>query len=439
MRVDVELVTGRSSLVRSVGTIDRATALHPAAGLPSLSGPAAAEKQESRRGHHGNEVSPVAGAVASVAEARAVTDTGAPAAAPEGLDPGRVGGPLPAQVRPRPVRVGASVECSARPGRHPLTGGMPDSSPHPAGLEIAEVDIARDEARLHAGYTVLRDGYRAEQPPYPLDPEAETTAGLRSLDPSRMVARLYLATVRGEPAGIAVVGHPQRDNRGSARANHLVVHPDHRRSGVGRSLLDAVVVDARAAGRSVLLGEFRQESPSAPSSGRAFAEAVGAVSTGRSLEQVLDLATVTATDVERLRVQALAVAPAAARYDILRWADRVPDDLLDAWAALRGRMSTDVPPEDRPDEPEVWDGARVRDSERRYGASGRTQIVAAARHRGTGELVGYTFLSVARQTPETAYREPSSSPSTVGTASACCSRQTHCSGCGRRPRRRAAS
>ncbi len=284
---------------------------------------------------------------------------------------------------------------------------MSDSSPpaRPAGPEIAEVDIARDDERLHAGYTVLRDGYRAERPPYPLDSEAEMTADLRSLDPSRTVARVLLATIGGEAAGIAAVGYPQRDNRGSARANHLVVHPDHRRSGVGRSLLDAVRVSARAAGCSVLLGEFRQESPSAPSSGRAFAEAVGAVSTARSLEQVLDLATVTATDVDRLRAQALAVAPAAARYDILRWADRVPDDLLEAWAALRGRMSTDVPPEDRPDEPEVWDGARVRDSERRYGASGRTQIVAAARHRGTGELVGYTFLSVARKGPETAYQE----------------------------------
>ena len=47
----------------------------------------------------------------------------------------------------------------------------------------------------------------------------------------------------------------------------------------------------------------------------------------------------------------------------------------------------------------------MRDSERRYATSGRTQVVAAARHRPTGGLVGYSYLSVARAEPDTAYQE----------------------------------
>lgn len=280
-------------------------------------------------------------------------------------------------------------------------------APLPAGItevDVVEVDLADDE-RLHAAYTVLRDGYEVEQPPYPLDPEEAMTADLRSIDHSRTTVQLFLASLDGRAVGLAALACPQRDNRHSARVNHLVVHPDHRCRGVGRSLLDATGVAARRAGRTVLDGEYRQLDPSAPSSGRSFAEAVGATTTCRSLEQGIDLAGRTAGDLDSLGAAARASAPGAAGYELLRWVDRVPDSLVDAWAGLRERMSTDMPPEDRPDEPEVWDADRVRDSERRYQAGGRRQIVAAARHRATGQLVAYSFLSVAAASPQTAYQE----------------------------------
>lgn len=50
-------------------------------------------------------------------------------------------------------------------------------------------------------------------------------------------------------------------------------------------------------------------------------------------------------------------------------------------------MSVDTPAGDRPDEPEVWDVERVRDSELRFAAQGRTCLVAAARHRPSGDLL----------------------------------------------------
>jgi GNAT superfamily N-acetyltransferase len=273
-------------------------------------------------------------------------------------------------------------------------------------MTIREIDVATDDTGLHASYLMMRDGYAADPVPYPLDPEPEMQAHLRSLDPSLISVRVLLAEVGGAPVGTAALGFPHRDNQHSARVNHLVVHPAHRRLGIGRSLLDAAGTTAREEGRTVLHGQFRQLSARADSAGREFAEAAGAGLVGRALEQVLDLAAVTTGDLVELREQTVAAAPESVTdYEFIGWQDTAPADLVDVFATLRARMSTDTPISDRPDEPEVWDAARVRDSERRYAAMGRRQIVAATRHRESGALVGYTYLTVATSTPQTAYQE----------------------------------
>ena len=55
-------------------------------------------------------------------------------------------------------------------------------------------------------------------------------------------------------------------------------------------------------------------------------------------------------------------------------------------------------------EAEHWDAARVRLHEATTDAMGRDLLVAAARHRASGELVGYSELTVSREQPQTAYQ-----------------------------------
>jgi len=299
------------------------------------------------------------------------------------------------------------------------SGGTPSGGRASSGddeVTIVEADIADDGAQ-HAVYELMVAAYAVEQAAPPLPGEAEVLAMVRSGDPGRMSVRVVTARVGGRLVGAALVRFPHQDNRHTVWVLPLVVGPGLRRRGVGRMLLAAVAADARAAGRTVLLGQVSQLGPLAPSAGRSFAAAVGATVAGRSLEQVLDVAAAVAglppdrippdpspPDLIPLNSSAPDPMPADT-YEVLDWTDRAPAHLVEAWARLRGRMSTDTPVDDRPDEPEVWDTDRVRDSERQFTVQGRTCLVSAARDRVSGELVAYTMVSVAVAEPGTAFQE----------------------------------
>ncbi|MEZ2390796.1 GNAT family N-acetyltransferase [bacterium RCC_150] len=81
-----------------------------------------------------------------------------------------------------------------------------------------------------------------------------------------------------------------------------------------------------------------------------------------------------------------------ADYDVLTWANRCPEEYVDQMAVLMGRMSTDTPAGGLEIEAEVWDAARVRQREETVLDGGQHALVAAARHRQTGELCAYTVL-----------------------------------------------
>ncbi len=271
-------------------------------------------------------------------------------------------------------------------------------------VTITDTDLADDEVQ-HEVYALVVTAFAVDPVPPSLPGEAQILALIRSNDPARTSVRVLTARVGDRLAGAVIVVSPHQDNRHTAFVGQLVVEPTLRRHGVGRVLLAAAAAGIREDGRSVLLGQVRRRDPQTPSPGWWFAEAVGATVTGRSLEQVLDVAAAAAAaPTDPAGDDPPAPAPADA-YELLDWTDTAPDDVVEAWARLRGRMSTDSPADDRPDEPEVWDTDRVRDSERRFAAQGRTCLVAAACHRPSGDLVGYTMVSVSPADPGTAYQE----------------------------------
>jgi GNAT superfamily N-acetyltransferase len=84
----------------------------------------------------------------------------------------------------------------------------------------------------------------------------------------------------------------------------------------------------------------------------------------------------------------------AVGYRLVRWRDRVPDDLVEGRADLSRRMSTDVPLGELDWHEERWDAARVRRDEELVAKQGRTTVAAGAVHEATGELVAYTDVAL---------------------------------------------
>ena len=81
-----------------------------------------------------------------------------------------------------------------------------------------------------------------------------------------------------------------------------------------------------------------------------------------------------------------------------------PKSCVDGRAHLSAIMPAEAPHVDIDVEAEHWDAARVRLHEATTDPMGRDLLVAAARHRATGELVGYSELTVSRDQPQTAYQ-----------------------------------
>ncbi|WP_240721467.1 GNAT family N-acetyltransferase [Pseudarthrobacter sp. NamE5] len=222
--------------------------------------------------------------------------------------------------------------------------------------------------------------------------------------------QLYLARLGREPVGMCSVTLPLHENTHTAGIDVLVA-PAHRRQGIGRILLAHAETVARKRGRTSLDGYH--EIPMQGADGALMEAKSGAgglplhhpavafaSANGYELEQVerssrLDLP-VPAELLERLEAEARV---RAGDYRIIGWGDSCPDHLLDAYAELKARMSTDVPTAGLDWELEDWDAARVREEEASLARGGVQTVVAAALHSTTGELVAYTVLNWRPEVP----------------------------------------
>ncbi|MGH3734639.1 MAG: GNAT family N-acetyltransferase [Micromonosporaceae bacterium] len=200
--------------------------------------------------------------------------------------------------------------------------------------------------------------------------------------------------------GFAELSFPVYDNLDNASAE-IVVHPDHRRLGVGTGLLTRVVERIRAEGRKRLVLTAREPLPGSgvrrSEAGARFAERHRAhralVEVGRRLEL---------SDVDATRLDAsLAEAWShAAGYSLLTWTDRTPDDAVADIAALDSSFLDEAPLGDLAWEPEKVDVARIRAAEAAIVARGYKRRHVAARHDATGRVVAWTTLGLVPEYPE---------------------------------------
>jgi GNAT superfamily N-acetyltransferase len=259
------------------------------------------------------------------------------------------------------------------------------------------VELGPDDDLFSAWCEVWAATQRADRPDEPPRPASDHVAlGRQLVAPGGSREGTHRAAVvdGGVVGGLRLL-LPLLDNRTVAILD-VAVHPQHRRQGIGSSLLAEGVRLAAAAGRTDLVVEIDEPGPGSP--GREFALRHGW--TCDLLETRRDL--VLPPDEHALAVLEEEARRASAGYEVITWRDRTPDALLDDRALLERRMTTDAPNGDLPVEEGNWDGERIREYEASQMARGRTVLSAGAVK--DGRLVAYTDLQVPLAQPEQAHQ-----------------------------------
>ena len=176
---------------------------------------------------------------------------------------------------------------------------------------------------------------------------------------------------------------PGRENTHMAPAD-LVVTPSRRRAGIGTALLRHAAGRAAANGRTLLCSSTRADSP-----GTAFARTMGARQSGTEVRRGLDLRSVPDGLLARLRAGA---EPKAAGYSLVSWRDQTPEEYIEASAAAINALGD--APLNLSEEPEVYDAARIRESDEQCSRQGLRMYTVAAWHDATDMMAGITQIAV---------------------------------------------
>lgn len=246
------------------------------------------------------------------------------------------------------------------------------------------------------------------------DFEESAAAQLAVMQPRKDGIRIILAPEGAEPAGAAVLILPLADNTHLAWLD-ILVDPGAEGQGLGRALLQAAEAYAAEQGRTVLEGET--EHRLAPKGSRVLVPATGAGevpadraarfagAAGFTLEQADRISLLQTAETDPEPVLDRALEELQGRYELVAWTGSAPEDVLEDYALLRRRMSTDAPMGNVDWEEEDWDASRVRLSEATRAAAGYEVLCTAVRDSASGKLAGHTVLEVNRERPDVAMQD----------------------------------
>ncbi|GAB3659528.1 GNAT family N-acetyltransferase [Glycomyces tarimensis] len=259
-------------------------------------------------------------------------------------------------------------------------------------MKIIELDPADGE--LVAGaFEVLRSSHRVDTPASPPPHEGVFARSLKHPMPDEAEVA-FVAVAGGTVVGWLIAGFPTRDNLHFAGAD-LIVHPDHRRQGIGTALLEKFIELCRADKRTDLTIEGRMPWEGGPvpnDAGRRFLEKHGFK---LALTCVNRRAAVDAMSPET--EQALldkAVAAAGEEYEIVSWLGRTPAELVETMCRLDSMILSEVPLGELELEPEQIDAELKEAKAVRNEAVGIVPVATVARHRASGEVVANTVIGV---------------------------------------------
>jgi GNAT superfamily N-acetyltransferase len=267
--------------------------------------------------------------------------------------------------------------------------------------EIAPLDAAH-EATVEAVQALRVAAGAADVPDFP-PPCAYGFRGQLTHEVSSRRMERFVARSGGEVAGYLSMELPLLENLENADVE-LVVHPAHRRRGVGRILHEHLLERLRELGRKRYASMTVEALPGGPArgeSGRHFATAVGAKSALDDVRRRLDLATVDEAALAGLRAGARA---RAAGYRVVTWRGRAPEEYVADVAYLHSRFVSDAPMGDLQWEPQAADTTRVREQDDINDACRRRSYSAGAVHEESGRLVGLTTIGRQHSTPWHAFQ-----------------------------------
>jgi GNAT superfamily N-acetyltransferase len=249
-------------------------------------------------------------------------------------------------------------------------------------VRLDETATADQVAALHAvGVAALA----VDDPDAPPPALEDVDGDLRTTRPDRRALH-WLVTENGTPVATARLALPLEDVVHTGFLG-VVVHPDHRRRGLGTGLVRAALVELAAVDRRAFLIEADTGTPAA-----AFCDALGLTEAQAERSSILRLA-----EVDRDRIAGWAAA-AHPGYRLAGWSGRCPDDLLDAYAVAKNAMN-DAPTGDMDWGDFTYDGDDLRveeDSQRRRNRDFR---VVAAVHEESGAVAGFTELAISNWAP----------------------------------------
>ena len=235
---------------------------------------------------------------------------------------------------------------------------------------------------------------RIDQEVVPEDPVKPDEVYVRQITAAPPDARLFFwgARENGTPVGGAYMLLPDQDNTHLGWTG-VMVAPEARRRGIGRSLLRALADRAGADGRTVLVANT---SDRLPASG-AFARAVGANPGLETHTNQLDLRTLK-PDVIRRWIDESHAKAAGYRVAWVDWANAA--DATIAQVAQAYEAINDMPKGDIAFEEEHWDVPRTRDRYAFFVRMGMEVWTAIAIDDATGAGVGFTEINLTPQVPE---------------------------------------
>jgi GNAT superfamily N-acetyltransferase len=267
-------------------------------------------------------------------------------------------------------------------------------------LRFSRID-ARDDAVFNAWFAVLQrsERHHTDEDNMGWHPEEWRARSLDETAPK--VHRLYaFGPTPDAPVAVGALEVTRDDNLNWIRGD-LFVDPAHRRHGYGTAVLSELELQARELKRaSLLINVIEGAHEIGTGANRPFATARGYRVAEENVRR--DLAWPRPHgELDQLWDE---WSPHALDYEIVSWSSGTPTEFIDARAHLSSIMPVETPHVDLDVESEQWDAARVRHHEETTDRMGRDLLVAAARRRTTGELVGYSELSVSREQPGTAYQ-----------------------------------
>jgi len=255
----------------------------------------------------------------------------------------------------------------------------------PQGYRIEPLDpVSASPAQVREAAELYQAQQRERTPEDPLTPLDAIEQRLRAVVPGRWQAYFGARSDSGALVGYAVVGRSLNEPENAhLRWTELVVSAAHRRRGVGRALLRALVDAVAGQGDDLVL---MTQTTDRVRAGSEFARAIGADPGLEMKTNQLDLSKVDRAKVEEWA----AIEPKG--YRLARIDDRVPADLVAPYIAASNGMN-DAPRGELKMADWKLTEEQIRERESWFKQTGSQWWLLVALHEATGEGAGFTEVT----------------------------------------------